>query len=116
MYERRRDRLLSHPEFMRRVARHAVWALVLVGGSLVVGTVGFHLLSRTPWIDAFLNSAMLLGGMGPIGDMGPTAGKLFAAFYALYSGLIFLIVAGLLFAPVFHRALHRFHLDSDGGK
>jgi hypothetical protein len=85
---------------------------MLVIGSLVIGTVGFHLLSREPWIDALLNSAMLLGGMGPVGDLGPTSGKLFATFYALYAGLVFLIVAGLLFVPVFHRVLHRFHLDS----
>jgi hypothetical protein len=64
------------------------------------------------WIDALLNSAMLLGGMGPVGDLGPTGGKLFATFFALYSGLVFLIVAGLLFMPVFHRILHRFHLDA----
>jgi sterol desaturase/sphingolipid hydroxylase (fatty acid hydroxylase superfamily) len=112
MYEHRRQKLLSRPEFVRRLARQGVTALMLVIGSLVIGTVGFHLLSREPWIDALLNSAMLLGGMGPVGDLGPTSGKLFATFYALYAGLVFLIVAGLLFVPVFHRVLHRFHLDS----
>ena len=74
--------------------------LVLI--SLVIGTVGFHVLSGQLWIDALLNAAMLLGGMGPVGDLGQTSGKLFASFYALYSGLVFLIVAGLLFMPVFH--------------
>jgi len=111
MYEHRRQKLLSRPAFVRRLKRHGVWALSLMLGSLFLGTIGFHLMSRLSWIDAFLNSAMLLGGMGPVGDMGPASGKIFAAIYALYAGLLFLVVAGLLFAPVFHRMLHRFHLD-----
>ena len=112
MYEHRRQRLLSRPAFVRRLARQGLTALMLVVVSLAIGTVGFHVLSRQLWIDALLNSAMLLGGMGPVGELGPTEGKLFATFYALYAGLVFLIVAGLLFMPVFHRVLHRFHLDS----
>ena len=114
MYEYRRQRLLSRRAFVTRLARHGLCAVLLVFGSLVLGIVGFHLLSRQPWLDALLNSAMLLGGMGPVGDLGPARGKLFATFYALYAGLVFLIVAGLLFAPVFHRILHRFHLDTGG--
>lgn len=113
MYEHRRQRLLSRPAFLKRLVRHGMWAVLLVLGSLALGTVGFHLLSRQPWLDALLNSAMLLGGMGPVGDLGPALGKLFATLYALYAGLVFLIVAGLLFAPVFHRILHRFHLDTN---
>jgi hypothetical protein len=74
------------------------------------------MLSRQLWIDALLNSAMLLGGMGPVGDLGPTSGKLFATFFALYSGLVFLIVAGLLSMTVFHLVLHRFHLDVTRGE
>jgi len=113
MYEHRRQRLLSPRAFAKRMTDHGAWALLLVLGSLVLGTAGFHLLARQPWVDALLNSAMLLTGMGPVGDMGPTIGKLFASLYALYAGLIFLIVAGLLVAPVLHRMLHRFHLDTD---
>ena len=115
MYERPRQRPLSRPAFVRRLARHGVWALLLILGSLVVGAAGFHLFSGQPWIDAFLNAAMLLGGMGPVGDLSqaPAAGKLFAMLYALYAGLVFLIVAGILFVPVFHRVLHRFHFETD---
>jgi sterol desaturase/sphingolipid hydroxylase (fatty acid hydroxylase superfamily) len=113
MYEYRRQRLLSRRTFVKRLARHGVWALLLVVGSLSFGTVGFHLLSLQPWLDALLNAATLLGGMGPVGDLGPTFGKIFAALYTLYTGLVFLIVAGLLFTTVFHRMLHRFHLDMD---
>jgi hypothetical protein len=112
MYEHRRQKLLSGPAFLRRLARQGLSALMLVAVSLAIGTVGFHLFSRQLWIDALLNSAMLLGGMGPVGDLGPTGGKLFATFFALYAGLVFLIVAGLLFMPVFHRVLHLFHLDA----
>jgi hypothetical protein len=116
MYENRPQTLLSRPAFVRRLARQGSTASMLVLGSLAIGTVGFHVLSRQTWVDALLNSAMLLGGMGPVGDLGPTSGKLFAAFYALYAGLVFLIVAGLLFVPVFHRVLHRFHLDTIRGE
>jgi hypothetical protein len=111
MYEHRRQRLLSRPAFLRRLARQGLSALMLVVVSMGFGTVGFHIFSDQLWIDALLNSAMLLGGMGPVGDLGGTGGKLFAGFFALYAGLVFLIVAGLLFMPVFHRVLHRFHLD-----
>lgn len=113
MYEHRRHKLVSRRAFARRLARHGIGALSLVLGSLVIGVAGFHLLGRQSWIDALLNSAMLLGGMGPVGDLGPPSGKLFAAAYALYAGLVFLIVAGVFFVPVFHRVLHRFHLDAD---
>jgi|SRR4030095_8514095 hypothetical protein len=116
MYEHRKDKLLSRPAFFRRLARQGTSALVLVVISLAIGTLGFHVLSGQVWIDALLNSAMLLGGMGPVGDLGQTGGKLFATFFALYAGLVFLIVAGLLFMPVFHRVLHRFHLDISGDK
>jgi len=114
IYEHRKQRLLSRRAFVQRLARQGVTALILVAVSIALGTVGFHELSGQLWIDALLNSAMLLGGMGPVGDLGPTSGKLFATFFALYSGLVFLIVAGLLFMPVFHRVLHRFHLDASG--
>lgn len=113
MYEQRRHRLASRRAFAQRLARHGIGALLLVLGSLVIGVAGFHLLGRQSWIDALLNSAMLLAGMGPVGDLGPPSGKLFAAAYALYAGLVFLIVAGVLLVPVFHRVLHRFHVDAD---
>ena len=92
-----KQKLLSKRVFVQRLARQGLVALILVLGSLALGTVGFHVLSDELWIDALLNSAMLLGGMGPVGDLGPSSGKLFAAFFALYAGLVFLIVAGLLF-------------------
>ena len=102
---------VGHRDFWHHLRGQALRASLLVLGSLVGATLGFHFYSRQAWVDSLLNASMLLGGMGPVGDLGPTAGKLFAAGYALYSGLIFLIVAGLLVTPVFHRVLHRFHME-----
>ncbi len=113
MYEHKHDPLLPAAKFKRRLVRHAMMAMGIVGGSLAMGVIGFHFLAGIAWIDAFLNASMLLGGMGPVGELEKwsAAGKIFASVYALYSGIIFLIAAGLLFAPVFHRFLHRFHLE-----
>jgi hypothetical protein len=105
---------VTRHDFWHHLRSQALRASLLVIGSLVGGTLGFHSFSRQPWVDSLLNASMLLGGMGPVGDLGPTPGKLFAAAYALYSGLIFLIVAGLLVTPVFHRVLHRFHVEGKG--
>jgi len=110
-YEHRTEPPLSQRHFLRRLKLHIGYGAIVVSGSLIVGTLGFVTLSHETVVDAFLNSSMLLGGMGPVGDLGGTPGKLFASLYALYSGLVFLILAGLLLAPVFHRVLHRFHWE-----
>ena len=88
-------------------------AAILMVGSLVIGMAGYQYFEALGWRDAFLNAAMLLGGMGPVETPQTSSGKLFAGLYALYAGLVFLIVAGILFAPVVHRLLHRFHWDDD---
>lgn len=111
MYEHRTAPLLPWPAFRRRVLRHGLAALALLAVSLVAGTAGFRLLAGQPTIDAFLNAAMLLGGMGPVGEIRFTAGKLFAALFALYAGLVFLAAGAIVLAPVLHRFLHRFHLE-----
>ena len=111
MYEHHRQPLLSRAAFLRRLASHGGLALALVAGSLGMGMLGYEFFEGLPWLDALLNASMLLGGMGPVDSLHTDAGKLFASFYALYSGLIFLVVAGLMIAPVFHRILHRFHLE-----
>ena len=113
MYEHRRDPLLSRTAFLRRLVSHASAALTIVAGSLAVGILGYHFLEGLEWIDALVNASMILGGMGPVNELHTVAGKIFASEYALYSGLIVLVVAGVLFAPVFHRFLHRFHLELD---
>jgi hypothetical protein len=77
---------------------------------------GYHYLEGLPWIDAFVNAAMILSGMGPVSPLQTFGGKLFAGLYALYSGLIVIVAAGVLFAPVVHRMLHRFHLEAEDGR
>jgi hypothetical protein len=89
----------------------AAGAVVL--GSLVIGMAGYAYFEGLPWLDAFLNASMLLGGMGPVESPATPLGKLFAGFYALYSGLVFLVLAGIVLAPVMHRVLHRFHWTDD---
>ncbi|MBK8024218.1 MAG: hypothetical protein IPK19_22980 [Chloroflexi bacterium] len=115
MFEHHRQPLLSRPAFFRRVTRFAVAALVLIAVSWLIGILGYRLLENLSWIDAILNSAMLLGGMGPVNELKTDAGKLFAAFYALFAGLIFLVAVGVFLAPVAHRAFHSFHLAADEG-
>jgi hypothetical protein len=111
MYERRRQPLASHRYFMRRLFLHGGVALLLLALSLGIGMLGYHQFENLSWLDAFLNAAMLLGGMGPVDAPHSSPGKLFAGVYALYAGLVFLMVVGLVFTPVVHRLMHRFHID-----
>ncbi len=111
MFERRHEALIPRGEFTRRVVKYAVAALAIVFGSLLVGVVGYHIFEGLPWIDALVNAAMILGGMGPVNELHTAGGKLFASFYALYSGIVFLIALAVFLAPIFHRFLHHFHLE-----
>ena len=114
MYEHRGDKLISRRLFARRFLLHLAAALGLAIFSLAIGMAGYMGLEHLPWRDAFLNSAMLLGGMGPVDAPKTDAGKLFAGCYALYAGVIFIISAGVVLAPIVHRLLHRFHWKQDG--
>jgi uncharacterized membrane protein len=111
MYESRRQPPLDPHLFARRVLRHLLAALGLLLASLGIGMLGYMVFEQLSWIDAFLNAAMLLGGMGPVDPPHTHAGKLFAGLYALYAGLVFLLMAALIFTPLLHRVLHRFHWD-----
>lgn len=111
MYEHRSAPLLPRHLFWRRMLRHGGMALLAVVVSLAAGTVGYHTLGKLPWVSAFENASMILAGMGPADPIDSTAGKIFASLFALYSGVIFLLVAGMLVTPAFHRLLHRFHLE-----
>ena len=111
MFERRGQPMISRGEFLRRQARFAALSLAIILGSWASGACGYHFLQGLDWLDSFLNAAMILGGMGPVDTLTHPAAKMFASIYALYSGLVFLVVAGLLIAPVFHRFIHRFHLE-----
>lgn len=96
---------------MARVARNGLLALGVIAVSLAMGMAGYHFLEGMTWLDAFVNAAMILSGMGPMGELRSTGGKLFAGLYALYSGLALLSIAAILLAPIVHRFLHRFHLE-----
>ena len=111
MYEPRHQKPIPRRHFMRRLVLHFVWAVGLVAFSVFLGMLGYHHYEDLPWLDAFLNAAMLLGGMGPVESPHTDGGKLFAGLYALYAGLVFLIAAGVIFAPALHRMLHLFHWE-----
>jgi hypothetical protein len=113
MYEHRSHRLLPWPLFLKRAGRHVAIAFVVVVAAVGVGTIGYRVTNGLGWVDAFLNASMILSGMGPVDRMESTAAKLFAAIYALFSGLLFIGIAGLVLAPWLHRLLHRVHLDGD---
>ena len=113
MYEPKTQRILPHKLFIRRVVLHFTAALGLLLLSLALGIAGYEHFEQLPWRDAFLNSAMLLGGMGPVDSPKTDGGKLFAGFYALYAGLVFLVTVGLVLAPLVHRIMHKFHWEQD---
>jgi len=111
LYERRTDPLLPARLFYLRLLRHIALALVLLAASLFIGMLGYEHFEGLDWHDAFENACMLLGGMGPVTNPASNAGKLFAGWYALYAGLVFLVIATTVLAPVLHRLLHMFHAD-----
>jgi hypothetical protein len=111
MYEHRSHPLLSRAKFARRVVRHLLLGVLLIGVALGMGVAGYHSIGGLSWIDSLLNASMILGGMGPVDPLHSTAAKLFASFYALFSGLAFVGIASLMIAPFAHRLLHRFHLE-----
>jgi len=112
MFEHRRAPLLPRAKFLARLARSAAISCALVAGSLSIGVLGYHWVGHLRWIDSVLNASMILTGMGPVDEMKSDPAKLFAAGYALFSGVAFLTIITILLAPVAHRFLHKFHLES----
>ena len=115
MFEHHTARLLPRAAFLARVGRFAALSGTIVAVSLALGAAGYHTLGGLPWVDALLNAAMILTGMGPVDRMQTTAAKLFAAAYALYSGVVFLGTVAVLLAPIAHRFLHALHLEAGDG-
>src|SRR3954463_10564472 len=111
-YESRHQPLLGRRAFARRLAANFGAASLLIGISLARGMAGYHAFEQMPGIDAFANAAMILSGMGPLGPLQTWGGKLFAGFYALYSGLMLIVATGIILAPAVHRMLHHFHIES----
>jgi hypothetical protein len=113
MFETKSKPLLPRTSFYSRLVRSAAIGLAIIVFALGIGMLGYHTFETMPWIDAFANAAMILSGMGPLAPLATAKGKLFAGFYALFSGLLFVVVMGIVFAPVVHRFMHRFHLEED---
>lgn len=112
-YEHKSKPLLPTRAFLSRVGKHFLVAVCVIFGALGIGVLGYHEFENLPWLDSLLNASMILGGMGPVDPVKSTGGKLFASFYALFSGIVFLVAVGVIFAPLFHRFLHKFHLAED---
>lgn len=116
MYEHKKQPLASSRTYYRRIASNFLLTLIILGGSLLIGTLGFYLTRSTActpaisWLDAFHNASMLLSGMGPIINCYTDAGKIFSSLYALFSGVIFITNVGLILAPAVHRLFHKLHL------
>ena len=113
MFEKKTDRLLPKKIFFRRVFRNFIVANLLLAFSLLVGTTGYHWIADLGWVDSFLNSSMILTGMGPVNVMKTDSAKIFASFYAIFSGVAFLTTVGILIAPLAHRLMHKFHLEDE---
>lgn len=111
IYERRHEKLLPVPLFLRRMALSAALAGAILLGSLSVGVWGYRALAHLSLVDALLEASMILAGMGPVTTLTNSPAKLFASAYALFSGVVLLTSIGILFAPAIHRLLHKFHIE-----
>ena len=111
MFERRNQKPISTAAFLTRLIRTFLIGMVIIAVSLLIGIFGYRHFEKMSWIDAYVNAAMILSGMGPVGTLQTNGGKIFAGTYALFSGIVFLVVIALILAPVFHRFMHKFHLE-----
>ena len=113
MFEHRKEPVIPRSQFLLRLLHTGTVATVLIVSSLAFGMLGYHIIEKLSWIDAFLNASMLLGGMGPVNSPTTFGGKLFPGLYSLYCGLLVILVAGVILAPIAHRILHKFHVESE---
>jgi hypothetical protein len=111
-FERRRQRLISHHRFAARMLKAVGLWLILTVVGLTIGMAGYATFEHMSLVDAYVNAAMILSGMGPLGELKTTAGKIFAGSYAIFSGLLIVIATGFVLAPIFHRVLHHFHVET----
>src|SRR4051794_36624397 len=116
LYENRSRPLLARRKFYHRMARSVTVAMVLLGGSLLIGMAGYHVFEHLGWVDSFANASMILSGMGPLGELKTAGGKIFAGCYALFSGVAFLTSVAVVFAPLYHRFLKNFNLKREKKK
>jgi CDP-diglyceride synthetase len=115
-FENRKQKVTPFPKFLFRLSRYGLFAFGLVVFSVSIGTVGYHHFGHISWIDSFHMACMILTGMGPVAEMNSSSAKLFSSFYALYSGVAFLSITAVFFAPIIHRLLHILHVEQDDNK
>lgn len=113
MYENHSKPLMPKRLFVLRLLKNALIGVILIALALFIGMLGYHDLEKMSWLDSFLNASMILSGMGPVGNLNHDSAKLFAGFYALFSGLFFILAIGFILAPVAHRCFHQFHLEEE---
>lgn len=113
MFERKNEKLASISVFARRMATSVGMATILIAVALSIGIIGYHRIAGFDWVDSTLEASMILGGMGPVNPLTTTEAKMFASGYALFSGLVFIAIMGIVLAPVTHRMLHKFHIDEE---
>lgn len=113
IFEQRHEELASPSEFAKRMVAFVGIALGLIALALLIGIAGYHYLAAFGWVDSLLEASMILGGMGPVNPLSTEGAKIFASMYALFSGLIFIAVMGVILSPVVHRLMHKFHIDEE---
>lgn len=111
--ENRKQKVTPLPNFLFRLGRYGLFALGLIVFSVLLGTFGYHHFGQIPWLDSFHMACMILTGMGPVVEMNSSNAKLFSSIYALYSGIAFLSITAVFFAPIIHRLLHILHVEQD---
>ena len=116
MFEKKSEKLLPRKLFLKRVRRSLVIGFVIILLSLGAGILGYRYYENESWVDSYLNASMILSGMGQVNPLQTNAGKIFAGTYALFSGILFLVIVAIVFAPVYHRFLHVFHFEEDNKK
>jgi hypothetical protein len=116
MFEHHKQPVLPVHHFYYRMGKHFAWGAALILCALMIGIAGYHFIEGLAWIDAFMEASMILSGMGPSVQIKSNAGKIFAGCYALFSGLVFISVIGIVAAPILHRFFHEFHLEKDSKK
>ena len=111
MFEQKHQKVAPLPVFIRRLLICIGSAILLIVFALFIGIAGYHWIAGFSWVDSLLNASMILGGMGEIDPLTTSGAKVFASLYALFSGLVFIAVMGIVFSPIVHRMLHKFHID-----
>jgi predicted membrane-bound spermidine synthase len=111
MFNHSQGKLAPFSVFIKRLGVSVVISAFLIAMALVIGIAGYHWIADFSWVDSLLNASMILGGMGPVGELTTTGAKVFASIYALFCGVVFIGVMGVVISPILHRMLHRFHID-----